>query len=226
MSQPFRLFAASALIASYGSAAQAARSDSQLWTGATVNVKIDPHWRLSQEVIARFSDNRDGLYEIESNTLIGYVVAKGVTVWGGYTHDPLYAGGDFTVMERRAREQITVDSLGMLGKGKLSGRLRAEQRWRDNANGAGWRLRPYVKYALPVGGKLSLNLSNETFVNLNTTTFQRKPGVDRMRNLVSLSAPLSKKLTGEAGYMNQYGFVRGGPDTVDHAAYFTLSLSL
>jgi hypothetical protein len=129
-------------------------------------------------------------------------------------------------MERRAREQVTFDNLGSLGGGKFSARMRAEQRWRENVSGTGWRLRPYLKYAHPIGGKLSLNVSNETFVDLNTTAFQKKPGIDRMRNYLSLSAPLSKKLTGEAGYLNQYGFVRGGPDTIDHVAYFTLSLSL
>ena len=47
-----------------------------------------------------------------------------------------------------------------------------------------------------------------------------------MRNLVTISTPLTKTLTGEAGYMNQHGFVRGGPDTSDNIAYFGLSLSL
>jgi hypothetical protein len=47
-----------------------------------------------------------------------------------------------------------------------------------------------------------------------------------MRSLISISVPLSKQLTGEAGYMNQHGFVRGGPDTDDHIAYFALSLSV
>jgi hypothetical protein len=47
-----------------------------------------------------------------------------------------------------------------------------------------------------------------------------------MRNLLSLSAPLSKTLSGEVGYMNQHGFVRGGPDTSDNVAYFGISLNL
>ena len=46
-----------------------------------------------------------------------------------------------------------------------------------------------------------------------------------MRNLISLSTPIGKRLTGEAGYMNQYSFVHGGPDTSDNIAYFALSMS-
>jgi opacity protein-like surface antigen len=219
------LLAAAALTA-FSSAAKAAHSDNQLWSAATATIKLDPKWRLSQDIWVRFSDNKNGLYEIEANSLVGYVVGKGVTVWGGYTHDPQYAAGHFTTLEQRAREQVTFDNLGMIGPGKLSGRMRAEQRWRRNAASTAWRLRPYLKYALPIGGKVSLNLSNETFVDLNTTTFQKKSGVDRMRNLISLSLPLSKRITGEAGYMNQYIFVHGAPDEMDHIAYFTASLNL
>jgi hypothetical protein len=202
-----------------------AKSDTQIWTNLNVTVKLSDHWRLSEEGTARFSDNRKGLYEIESNTLVGYRLNKVVTVWAGYTHDPQYASGNFTVMEHRAREQVTFDGFAKLGKGKLNGRIRLEQRWRDHVDGSGWRLRPYVKYSVPIAGKTALNLSTEPFINLNTTPFQKRAGVDRVRNLVTISTPLTKNLSGEAGYMNQHGFVKGGPDTSDNVAYFGLAAS-
>jgi hypothetical protein len=207
-------------------AAASAATDDQVWATTVVNVKLADKWRLSQEIVARFSDNRNGLYEIESNTLLGYRLNKVVTLWGGYTHDPQYAGGHFTRMEHRAREQVTFDNFTKLGPGKLSARLRLEQRWRESLDGTGWRLRPYVKYSMPLRGKVALNLSSEPFLNLNTTSFQAKTGLDRVRNLITISAPLSKKLSGEAGYLNQHGFVSSGTDTSDHVAYFALSLSL
>ena len=210
----------------FASPAAAATSDSQIWTNYNLGVKLTDHWRLSEEGTARFSDNRNGLYEIESNTLLGYRLNKVVTLWAGYTRDPQYASGDFTVMEQRIREQVTFDGFANLGPGKLSGRLRFEQRWRDNIDGTGWRVRPYIKYSLPIAGKTALNLSSEPFFNLNTTPFQKKDGLDRMRNLITVSTPLIKGVTGEAGYMNQHGFVSGGPDTSDNIAYFGLAVSL
>jgi len=203
-----------------------AATDSQVWTNGSVTVKLSDHWRLQEEGTVRFSDNRSGLYEVESNTLLGYRLDKTVTVWAGYTHNPQYSGGDFTVMEHRAREQVTFDGFAKIGAGKLNGRIRFEQRWRENVDGTGWRVRPYLKYSVPIAGKTALNLSTEPFFNLNTTTFQRRAGLDRVRNLVTVSTPLTKSLTGEAGYMNQHGFVRGGPDTSDNVAYFGLSLSI
>jgi len=203
-----------------------ASSDGQIWTTGSATVKLGDNWRISQELVGRFSKHRHGLYEIESNTMLGYRLNKVVTVWAGYTHDPQYAGGDFTVMEHRAREQVSFDSFAKLGPGKLSARMRAEQRWREGVDGTGWRLRPYAKYSMPLTGKVALNLSNETFVNLNTTPFQGRTGIDRMRNLITISGPMAKNVTGEAGYMNQHGFVRNGPDSSDNIAYFALSLSL
>lgn len=203
-----------------------AASDEQLWTTASASVKLSDHWRVSQELTARFGDNKNGLYEIESNTLLGYRLNNNVTLWAGYTHDPQYAGGDFTVMEHRAREQVTFDNVARLGGGRVSARVRLEQRWRERVDGIGWRVRPYLKYSLPLAGKTALNLSSEPFFNLNSTSFQRQTGLDRVRNMVTLSTPLAKGLSGEAGYLNQHGFVRHGPDTSDHVAYFAVSLSL
>jgi len=204
----------------------AASSDEQIWANGSVTIKLSDRWRLSEEMTGRFSDKRNGLYEFESNTLLGYRLNKIVTLWAGYTHNPQYSDGDFTVLEHRAREQVTFDGFARLGKGKLNGRVRLEQRWRDGIDGTGWRLRPYLKYSLPIAGKTALNLSSEPFFNLDTTAFQRQSGLDRVRNLVTVSIPLTGKLTGEAGYMNQHGFVRGGPDTSDNIAYFGLALGL
>jgi hypothetical protein len=218
------LAAAAAL---YGSSSALARDDAQLWTTGSATVKLGDRFRLSEEVTTRFSDNRNGLYELEINTLLGYRLTDKVTVWAGYTHDPNYAAGNFTVMERRAREQITVDDLAKIGRGTLSARLRVEQRWRDGIDGTGWRVRPYVKFSLPLksGGKTALVLSHESFVNLNSTSFQRVDGYDRMRNLVAISTPITKAVKAEIGYLNQHGFVRGGPDTNDHVASVSLSFS-
>ncbi|MCW3797279.1 DUF2490 domain-containing protein [Sphingomonas sp. BN140010] len=203
-----------------------ARDDSQIWTGASATVNLGGKWRLSQELVGRFSDNRDGLYEIESNTLIGYKLTPKVTIAAGYTHDPQYASGDFTVLERRAREQVSIDNFAKVGPGNLFGRMRFEQRWHRGIDGTGWRVRPYLRYAMPLVGKTSLVLSDEQFVNLNTPSFQAQKGFERMRNLAAINAPLSKSVNAEVGYLNQYFFIRNGPDNVDHVASLMLNFSL
>jgi len=67
-----------------------ASEDEQLWTTTSATVKLSDHWRLQQEIVARFSNDRDGLYEIESNTLVGYKLDKQVTLvgFGDIKNDP------------------------------------------------------------------------------------------------------------------------------------------
>lgn len=213
-------------IAAIVSTAAWASEDGQLWIASGVSVKLNDKWRLSEDVIARFSGDRNGLYQLQSATLLNYKISKDVTVAAGYVHSPQYSDGDRTSLERRAREQVTIDNVARIGGGKLSARMRMEQRWRDNADGTAWRIRPYAKYSLPLHKKTSLTLSNEIFVNLNTTSFQQQDGVERMRTLIAINTPLLKNVSMEAGYLNQYGFVRGGDDTIDHIASISMSASL
>lgn len=205
--------------------AATASDDPQQWTNLTATVAIDTHWRLQEDLVFRFSDQREGLYEIESNTLVGYAFDKHVAVWAGYTHDPQYTADAFTVMEHRAREQVTVDDFAKVLGGTLSARMRLEQRWREGLPGTAWRLRPYVKFRLPFNSrdKTALVLSHESFVDLNTTGFQRKEGEERMRNLIAISTKLDKHTTAEFGYLNQQSFVASGEAEDDHVASISLA---
>ncbi len=204
-----------------------ASEDEQLWTTTSATVKLSDNWRLQQEIVARFSNDRNGLYEIESNTLVGYKLDKQVTVWAGYTHDPQYDGGDFTVMEHRVREQVTVDNILKLGPVSVSARMRMEQRWREGIDGTAWRLRPYVKLTIPFkeGGKTALILSHESFIDLNKTNFQRVQGEERMRNLIAITTPLAKNVNAEIGYLHQHGFRPDADDSNDNVASLSLSFS-
>ena len=157
-------------------AAAAARDDAQGWAAATVNVDLGGGFRASNETVLRFSDNRGGLYEVEDNLMVGYKPNKQVTLWLGYTHNPQYDHGDFTRMEHRFRQQVNIDNFLAIGRVKFSGRLRLEERWREGQGGPAWRLRPFVKAAVPLKGKVNLVLSHESFIDLNTSAFQRVGG--------------------------------------------------
>lgn len=204
-------------------ATASAHGDAQGWAAATVNVDLGGGFRASNETMLRFSNNRGGLYEIEDNLMVGYKPNKQVTLWLGYTHNPQYDHGDFTRMEHRFRQQVNVDNFLEIGRVKFSGRLRLEERWREGQGGPAWRLRPFVKAAVPLKGKVNLVLSHESFIDLNTSAFQRVGGEERMRNFAGISAPLGKKFGIEAGYMMQHGFVRSGPDNHDHALSVALA---
>jgi len=208
-----------------GSTAALAASDTQIWIGNAAVVTLSDRWRLSEEITTRISDDKGGLYEIETDTLLGYRLNKFVTVWAGYTFDPQFSKGEHTATEHRAREQVAFANVMKLGPGMVSARLRTEQRWRSNASGTALRVRPFVRYTIPLdqGGRTGVNFTSEPFFNLNTTSFQSKHGLDRMRNLVAVVTPLGKNLNGEIGYMNQHIFVSNGPDESDNIAWISVS---
>lgn len=202
-----------------------ASEDTQYWQTLNLAVALPDNFKLSNETVLRTSDAK-GFYEIENNLMAGYKANKHVTYWLGYTFDPQYLHGAFRTREHRFRQQVSFDNVAEIGKAKLSGRLRMEQRWRENAPGTGWRLRPYVKATMPLAGKTTLSVSHESFIDLNTTSFQKVGGYERMRNAVSVGVPLNKQFSVDFGYLNQHGFVRNGPDTSDNVLTVGLSASM
>ena len=199
-----------------------AGEDIQHWETLNVTVNLPDNFKLNSETITRTSDAR-GFYEVEENVMIGKKVSKKVTVWLGYTYNPTYLQGQFRAREHRFRQQVNFDNVANLGKVRLSGRVRLEERWRNGQPGTAWRLRPQIKATLPLPDKFSLSVSHESFIDLNTRTFQRVEGYERMRNSVNLGVPLTKNLGMDIGYLNQHGFAPNAVDTSDHA--ITLGLS-
>jgi len=203
-------------------------SDSQVWLGGNVTAKLSSKWSVTQDATARFSDDRHGLYEIEMNSLVGYQLSKTVSIWVGYDHVPQYSGGDFTLMEHRLPQIITFSNFAKIGRGKLTGKVRFEERWRDGRTGTGWRVRPYLRYSVPFSKdtKVAFTLSAEPWIDFNTTSFQTTRGLDRMRNLVAVTIPVGSHFSADIGYMNQHFFVPNGPDHSDNIAYFSVGLKL
>lgn len=70
-----------------------------------------------------------------------------------------------------------------------------------------------------------LTLSNELFIDLNNSSFQTVDGLERMRNAVFVTVPVTKKVSIDFGYLNQHGFVPNGRDTSDNVLTAGLSAS-
>jgi hypothetical protein len=68
-------------------------------------------------------------------------------------------------------------------------------------------------------------VSDEFFLNLNSTDFGASAGVDRNRFFVGPGGPVAGTVTMEIGYMNQYTFRSSGPDRSDHLLAASLAWS-
>ena len=199
-----------------------ASEDTQYWQTVNVSVALPSGFKLSNETVFRTSEAR-GFYEIENNFMAGKKVSKVVTLWLGYTFDPQYNRGTLRFREHRFRQQVNFDNFAKLGQVKLSGRVRLEQRWRENQAGTAYRLRPQVKASTPLIGKAAISVTSELFFNLNNTGFQTVDGLERMRNAAFVTVPLNKRIGIDFGYLNQHGFVPNAADSSDHVLTAGLS---
>lgn len=221
-----RLLLAFAVLAAQSSNA-VAESDFQQWVGVALRINLTDTLSIQSDSQLRASNDRAGLVQVQNVVLLAYKASPDVTIAGGYLHGSNYDGGKFLNLERRAREQVTIDNIARIGPAVLGARVRTEQRWRDDLGGTAWRIRPYARVSIPLGDKSAptLQVSEELFINLNTTAFQSVEGVERLRSAIVLSTPLARNVRLDAGYLNQHRFVRGGEDRGDHVMTASLALS-
>jgi hypothetical protein len=198
-------------------------TDEQLWTTATVTFSISEKVKLGSEAEIRFSEAAQGPSEVE----IGgdaELDTGGVTLGGGYFHVWSYNKGVLTNREHRLRQQVGTN-LTRLAGGQLAGRLRLEERWRDDGDDMMLRLRPRLTWTRPIGpDRLAVRVLHESFVNLNRTDWGGEARYDRMRNQVALRRRFGSAVTGEFGYLHQYRFSGTKPDDIVHALTAAVTL--
>lgn len=201
--------------------ALAQQQDEQLWLQVNTNVPLTGRLRLTLEQIGRFSDRQDGLYQTEFGGILGYKVADNVEFGFGYRKVGFHSANP-GANEDRLRQHVVATF------GRVTTRFRIDERFHPRGDEIGFRIRPLVRYNLPVGGNgFALFASHESFFLPNSTTWGQRSGYERMRNVAGVVLPLGKWLSADVGYLNQYRFARGTSRAqMDHALSLQLSISL
>ncbi len=204
------------------SPACAADEDSQIWLAANATVDVSKTWLLYGDIQMRITDDAARIGQTVIRPGIGYRIGPNTTVIIGYMFAHSDPVGPTASDEHRAWQQIAFRVTGN-GKGTtVTGRTRLEQRWIVGAPDMGWRLRQQLRVTTPLNAKLRGIYYAEAFVTFDDTSWGQHAGLDRIRNFIGLSIPLSKKVTIEPGYINQY-IVRRGRDRMHHVLSTTLS---
>ena len=105
---------------------------------------------------------------------------------------------------------------------RLNLRLRFEQRLIDASDDARMVLRLMARYTIPVGQSSRLFFGIEPFYDLNTTDWGGDRGRSQDRAFIGMGWPLGKRMSIEAGYMQQLFKVDGGEDLLNHLGVVTL----
>src|SRR5262245_52028261 len=198
--------------------------DFGVWIGGFANGKLPSSlnndqgsWRLWTDVQVRFGDEASRFSQGVLRPGVGYALGRRWTVWAGYAYirtDPPYSTS--TTTEQRIWEQATWS--GTIRATTLSSRTRMEQRFVSTGSDTGWRLRQFVKVLRPLSARRiwSAAVSDEYFLNLNSTNYGAAAGSDRNRLFIGPSVALRQAVSLEIGYLNQYTFRANGPDKNDH----------
>lgn len=201
--------------------AMAQQEDTQFWLQTNAQVPLDDNLRLTLEGIARFSDRLDGLFHTEIGGIVSTKIADNVEFGFGYRHVGSH-GGNAADDEDRLRQHVVVTF------GRLTTRLRVDERFHPDGDEIGFRIRPLVRYSHSLGGKgFALFATHESFFMANTTRWGQRAGYDRMRNTAGVTIPIVKGVSGDLGYLNQYRFARnGGRAQMDHALSLQLTFAI
>ncbi len=155
---------------------------------------------------------------------LGWDLADWITVYAGYAWIPQVgeSTADELLSEHRAWEQLLLQR--RVGELTLGLRPRLEQRFLEAQPEVGHRLRLWGRAAVPVGGDLSLVLTDEVFLGLGATAWSPS-GFDQNRLFVGPALPVSEVGRVELGYTNTF-LARETGDTVLHVVSANLYLNL
>jgi hypothetical protein len=196
----------------------ASDEDEQVWASVTATTALSDRIDATLELHGRQTDDVSRLGQTLVRPSLTLKLGNGWSAAAGYAYAHTRFAGTAANVEHRAWQQVAYTFRQDAGTGlAVTGRTRMEQRFRPDASGTGWRLRQQLRAQIPLSsaGKARAVVWNETFVGLNTTEWDRHPGVDQVRTFLGVSVPVAKGISAEPGYLNQTIF-RIGPDRINH----------
>lgn len=182
----------------------------ELWLNPSTSVALDNDTSLKIETAQRLRNSADGRSDTYFGRLwINQDLANTVTVSGALKRRINDAGPD----ETRLIQQLTSRH------GVFRTRLRLEQRFVDDADRTGLRVRPRLGIALPLDerGRWSAKADTELFLTLRSNNVGGQKGLTGLRTQIGLGYEISGRLSLSLGYLGQQDFDNGGPDVVGHA---------
>lgn len=176
-------------------------------------------WRYTVDAQARYFDIGSGANQYLIRPGFGYSISENMSIWAGYARLRARSKSGNVVDENRYWQQLSWTAGNWAG-GRVTMRTRIEQRSVSAGEDVRHVLRFQTKYVRKLGGngETSLVIGLEPFVDLNDTDWGGDSGFGQNRTFLGFGRRLSKNLSLEAGYMNQFIWVDGGEDRVNHLA--------
>jgi hypothetical protein len=183
----------------------------ELWLNPSATVDLDDSSSFEFETAQRLRDSEDGRSDTYFyRAWLNRDVAADVTLSGAIERR---VNTDGDADETRVMQQVSTS------RGIWRTRLRLEQRFVDDADRTGLRLRPRVGLSVPIGAsdRWRFKSDAELFLTLVSTNKGADHGLTALRTQIGFSYRVSERLTLSAAYLRQQTFDDAGPDEVGHA---------
>lgn len=197
-------------LASAPSAAMATDDGLEFWLNPSVSVGLDEDTGIELETAQRFRDGDDGRVDTYFARLwVNQDLADNVTLSGAFEQRANDGGND----ETRLIQQLSTSH------GIVRTRLRLEQRFVENADRMGLRLRPRLGVKVPLGEdrRWAMKGDAELFFTLRSTRNGGDEGLTGLRTQIGVSYDVSDRLSLSAVYLRQQDINQGRADQVGHA---------
>jgi hypothetical protein len=187
----------------------------------------DSRWHYWFDAQARYFDLGSGVNQWLVRPGVGYELGGSAKGWVGYARFRTRNAAGDVADENRYWQQIDWNA-GKWNGGRVSMRVRLEQRSVSVGDDTGFVFRFMAKYARPIGENTNTNLviGIEPFVTLRNTDWGGDSGLRQNRVSIAFSRRYSDRLTIEAGYMNQYLWRDGAENRSNHFGVLNFKVKL
>ena len=190
--------------------ASATNDATEVWFNPSVSFDLDKDTGIEIETAQRLRDADDGRADTYFARLwVNQKVSKNATLGGAFERRVNDGGSN----ETRLIQQLSTSH------GYLRTRLRLEQRFVDNADRMGMRVRPRIGVSVPIdtAERWKFMTDAELFLTLRSTNVGGDDGLTGLRTQTGFSYEATDWLTLSAAYLRQQDFRAGTTDTVGHA---------
>ena len=208
-----------ALMLALASAPAAATSDAaELWLNPSVSFDFDGDTGIEIETAQRLRNADDDRVDTYFARLwLNQKMAENLTLSGAIERRINNGGSDETRLIQQMKKS----------HGYLRTRLRLEQRFVDNADQMGLRVRPRLGVAVPIDTdeRWAFKTDAEMFLTLQSTGNGGDTGLTGLRTQIGVSYDVTPRVTLSAAYLRQQDFDDRAPDVVGHAPLLGIELA-
>ena len=202
------------------------KEDGRFWININMMGRMPAeNWRWYAEVQPRWREEGSNFDQLLVRPAVLYDLNKQTSVWLGYANVITDPANRNTFEEHRVWQQL-LHNFQPIGGLSIQSRTRIEQRFIENSNKTGHKIRQMIRLTAPSGisPKLLWVAYDEYFLNLNDTDYGAERGFDQNRAFLGVNWALDQQIKLEVGYLNQY--INGSQtDLMNHVVSSTMLIT-